>query len=156
MLEESVRFELTEHYCSSVFKTDAINQTLPTFHVALGIGLEPITLWLTARCSTIELPKNKWRMVQDLNLWLFFNNISLAKKLNNPLWQPSMWVCVKTGYLRSHSNGDTLTPTTVVATHRGFTLWRMLGSNQHLLFSRLWPSNFWSRTSMFNLTVLYL
>lgn len=58
-LEESVRFELTEHYCSSVFKTDALNQTLPTFHVALGIGLEPITLWLTARCSTIELPKNK-------------------------------------------------------------------------------------------------
>lgn len=32
MLEESVRFELTEHYYSSVFKTDAINQTLPTFH----------------------------------------------------------------------------------------------------------------------------
>ena len=31
-LEESVRFELTEHYCSSVFKTDAINQTLPAFH----------------------------------------------------------------------------------------------------------------------------
>lgn len=27
--------------------------------MALGIGLEPITLWLTARCSTIELPKNK-------------------------------------------------------------------------------------------------
>nr|DAS07066.1 MAG TPA: hypothetical protein [Caudoviricetes sp.] len=27
-----MRFELTEHYCSSVFKTDAINQTLPTFH----------------------------------------------------------------------------------------------------------------------------
>ena len=59
-LEESVGFEPTEHFCSSVFKTDAINQTLPTFHVALGIGLEPITLWLTARCSTIELPKNKY------------------------------------------------------------------------------------------------
>lgn len=57
-LEESVRFELTEHYCSSVFKTDAINQTLPTFHVALGARLELATLWLTARCSTIELPKN--------------------------------------------------------------------------------------------------
>lgn len=27
-----MRFELTEHYCSSVFKTDAINQTLPAFH----------------------------------------------------------------------------------------------------------------------------
>ena len=58
-MEESVRFELTEHYCSSVFKTDAINQTLPTFHVALGARLELATLWLTARCSTIELPKNK-------------------------------------------------------------------------------------------------
>lgn len=54
-----MRFELTEHFCSTVFKTVAINQTLPAFHVALGIGLEPITLWLTARCSTIELPKNK-------------------------------------------------------------------------------------------------
>lgn len=80
-----MRFELTEHFCSTVFKTVAINQTLPTFHVALGIGLEPITLWLTARCSTVELPKNKWRMVQDLNLWLFLHNISLAKKLNKPL-----------------------------------------------------------------------
>lgn len=58
-LEESVRFELTEHYCSSVFKTDALNQTLPTFHVALRARLELATLWLTARCSTIELPKNK-------------------------------------------------------------------------------------------------
>ena len=58
-MEESVRFELTEHYCSSVFKTDALNQTLPTFHVALGARLELATLWLTARCSTIELPKNK-------------------------------------------------------------------------------------------------
>lgn len=84
-LEESVRFELTEHYCSSVFKTDALNQTLPTFHMALGARLELATLWLTARCSTVELPKNKWRMVQDLNLWLFCNNISLAKKLNKPL-----------------------------------------------------------------------
>nr|DAE97601.1 MAG TPA: hypothetical protein [Caudoviricetes sp.] len=27
----------------------------------------------------------EWRMVQDLNLWLFCNNISLAKKLNKPL-----------------------------------------------------------------------
>ena len=40
-LEESVRFELTEHYCSSVFKTDALNQTLPTFHVVPPVGLEP-------------------------------------------------------------------------------------------------------------------
>lgn len=36
-----MRFELTEHYCSSVFKTDAINQTLPTFHVARALGVEP-------------------------------------------------------------------------------------------------------------------
>ena len=30
-LAEAVRFELTEHFCSSVFKTGAINQTLPHF-----------------------------------------------------------------------------------------------------------------------------
>lgn len=70
-MEESVGFEPTEHFCSTVFKTVALNQTLPTFHVALGARLELATLWLTARCSTVELPKNKWRMVQDLNLWSF-------------------------------------------------------------------------------------
>ena len=32
-LEESVGFEPTEHFCSTVFKTVAITQTLPTFHV---------------------------------------------------------------------------------------------------------------------------
>lgn len=161
--------------------------------MALGIGLEPITLWLTARCSTIELPKNKcnhlmcgwfeqpsshcvsystvelthdycvvytvrhpwsvepftavykYRMEDGTGfepVVVLMNDISLAKRLNKPLWQPSMWVCVKTGYLRSHSNGDTLTPTTMVATHSGFTLWRMLGSNQRLLFSRLWTVKF--------------
>lgn len=36
-----MRFELMEHYCSSVFKTDALNQTLPTFHVVSPVGLEP-------------------------------------------------------------------------------------------------------------------
>ena len=51
-------FEPTEHFCSTVFKTVALNQTLPTFHVALGARLELATLWLTARCSTVELPKN--------------------------------------------------------------------------------------------------
>ena len=32
-MEESVGFEPTEHFCSTVFKTVALNQTLPTFHV---------------------------------------------------------------------------------------------------------------------------
>ena len=72
-------------------------------------------------------------MVQDLNLWLFYNNISLAKKLNNPLWQPSMVTGEKTGYLRSPLNGNQFVPTTMVATHSGFTLWRMLESNQRLI-----------------------
>ena len=31
-MAEAVRFELTEHFYSSVFKTGAINQTLPHFH----------------------------------------------------------------------------------------------------------------------------
>ncbi len=30
-MAEAVRFELTEHFCSSVFKTGAINRTLPRF-----------------------------------------------------------------------------------------------------------------------------
>ena len=36
-LEDSVGFEPTERFRSSVFKTDAISQTLPTIHVG---GLE--------------------------------------------------------------------------------------------------------------------
>lgn len=39
----------------------------------------------------------------------------------------------KTGYLRSLSNGNQFVPTTMVATHSGFTLWRMLESNQRLI-----------------------
>ena len=60
-------------------------------YVALGSGFEPLTLWLTARCSTIELPKNKWRMAQDLNLWSSINDFSLAKRHDKPLCQPSIW-----------------------------------------------------------------
>ena len=37
-LAEAVRFELTEHFCSSVFKTGAISQTLPHFHLIGGCG----------------------------------------------------------------------------------------------------------------------
>lgn len=40
-LEESVGFEPTEHFCSTVFKTVALNQTLPTFHMARVLGVEP-------------------------------------------------------------------------------------------------------------------
>lgn len=60
--------------------------------MALGARFELATLWLTARCSTIELPKNKWRMAQDLNLWSSTNDFSLAKRHNKPLCQPSMFL----------------------------------------------------------------
>lgn len=59
--------------------------------MALGKGFEPPTFWLTARCSTIELPKNKWRMAQDSNLWSSTDDFSLAKRYNKPLCQPSIW-----------------------------------------------------------------
>lgn len=85
--------------------------------MALGARLELATLWLTARCSTIELPKNMvtrggieptvlavkerclshltnepcWRMAQDSNLWSSTNDFSLAKRHNKPLCQPSIW-----------------------------------------------------------------
>lgn len=67
-------FEPTEHFCSTVFKTVALNQTLPTFHV------------------TGE----------------------------------------KTGYLRSLITATSLYRPTMVATHSGFTLWRILESNQYV------------------------
>ena len=34
-LAEAVRFELTEHFCPSVFKTDALSRALPRFHVSV-------------------------------------------------------------------------------------------------------------------------
>ena len=40
-IAEAVRFELTEHFCSSVFKTGAINRTRPHFHLAGPLGIEP-------------------------------------------------------------------------------------------------------------------
>ena len=40
-MAEAVRFELTEHFCSLVFKTSAINRTRPHFHLAGASGLEP-------------------------------------------------------------------------------------------------------------------
>lgn len=73
-------FEPTEHFCSTVFKTVALNQTLPTFHVS---GLRK------QGTSVLSLTANQ------------------------------------------------LIPTTVVATHSGFTLWRMLDSNQRLLLRTL-------------------
>ena len=42
-MAEAVRFELTEHFYSTVFKTVAINRTLPHFHFLAGvIGFEPM------------------------------------------------------------------------------------------------------------------
>lgn len=40
-MEDSVGFEPTEHFCSTVFKTVAINQTLPTIHMVETVGIEP-------------------------------------------------------------------------------------------------------------------
>lgn len=111
----------------------------------LSLSILTTTTWLLgqdyASQMLRELPKNKWRMVQDLNLWLFCNNISLAKKLNKPLWQPSMWLVRKQG-TSVLSNGNQFVPTTMVATHSGFTLWRMLDSNQRLLLRTLWTVKF--------------
>ena len=82
------------------------------------------------------IPNGGWYRIWTCGC--FLDNISLAKKLNKPLWQPSMVTGEKTGYLRSPSNGNQFIPTTMVATHSGFTLWRMLGSNQHLLLIGTW------------------
>ena len=81
-MAEAVRFELTEHFYSSVFKTGAINQTLPHFHKLGGDGWirandllrmkqlhyhcatsplvpdsgnDPLTYRLSSDCSTSEL-----------------------------------------------------------------------------------------------------
>ena len=41
-------FEPTEHFCSTVFKTAALNQTLPTFHVSRLTKQRTSVLSLTA------------------------------------------------------------------------------------------------------------
>jgi hypothetical protein len=60
-MAEAVRFELTEHFCSSVFKTGAINQALPHFHFLAGdIGFEPMmTASKTAALDQTWLIPNK-------------------------------------------------------------------------------------------------
>lgn len=125
-------------------------------YMALGARLELATLWLTARCSTVELPKNKWRMVQDLNLWLFCNNISLAKKLNKPLWQPSMVTGEKTGYRRSLITATSLYRPPWLRPIVDLPCGEYWGRTNIFYFVHSEPSNFWSRTSMLNLIVLYL
>ena len=50
-----MRFELTEHFCSSVFKTGAINRALPHFHLLMvqPPGIEPgSTVLQTAAMTT--------------------------------------------------------------------------------------------------------
>ena len=46
-MEESVGFGPTELLHSPVFKTGALNQTRPTFHMATPMGFEPTTSSVT-------------------------------------------------------------------------------------------------------------
>ena len=59
------------------------------------LPLHHISMWLLGQDydsqMLFELPKNKWRMAQDLNLWSSTNDFSLAKRHNKPLCQPSIW-----------------------------------------------------------------
>lgn len=48
-LEEGLGFEPKGLLHPPVFKTGAISRTLPSF-LALGAGIEPAILWLTASC----------------------------------------------------------------------------------------------------------
>ena len=60
IMAEAVRFELTEHFCSSVFKTGAINRTLPHFH-KFGRGYKNRTCAKNFKgsCATITPIPNK-------------------------------------------------------------------------------------------------
>ena len=59
LLVEAVRFELTDPFEPTVFKTVAISRTLPRFlKLAPQTGIEPMTDRLTADCSTAELLRN--------------------------------------------------------------------------------------------------
>lgn len=126
----------------------------------LSLSILTTTTWLLGQDYDSqmlrELPKNKWRMVQDLNLWLFCNNISLAKKLNKPLWQPSMWLVRK--------QGTSVLSLTATSFYRPPWLRPIVDlpcgecwiRTNVFYFVHSEPSNFWSRTSMLNLIVLYL
>ena len=56
ILVEAVRFELTDPFEPSVFKTGAINQTLPHFHnLVPRAGVEPAFKFLFLRETTLPI-----------------------------------------------------------------------------------------------------
>ena len=59
-MEESVGFEPTEHLCSTVFKTVALIQALPTLHVEAEVRLELTLYWLM---RPVSLPLDYSAMV---------------------------------------------------------------------------------------------
>lgn len=68
-LEESVGFEPTEHFCSTVFKTVALNQTLPTFHVSRLRKQCTSVLSLTASQLIPTTPLAKWNGFHGGDYW---------------------------------------------------------------------------------------
>jgi hypothetical protein len=55
-----VGFEPTEHFCSTVFKTVALIQALPTLHVGAEVRLELTLYWLM---RPVSLPLDYSAMV---------------------------------------------------------------------------------------------
>lgn len=57
--------------------------------MAPHVGFEPTTLWLTARCSTAELMKNKtcgyYNFYYNNLLFLLFTNVFVINKTTNKL-----------------------------------------------------------------------
>jgi hypothetical protein len=71
ILAEAVRFELTEPFGSSVFKTGAINRALPHFRYNLEhrAGFEPAALGICSPLHWATLPpmRHFWSGVQESN-----------------------------------------------------------------------------------------
>ena len=70
-LAETVRFELTVPFDTAVFKTAAINRTLPHFHNLVECtGIEPVVpkaADLQSTASPLMLPLHIWCPMRDSN-----------------------------------------------------------------------------------------
>lgn len=75
-MEERVGFEPTEHHCSTVFKTVAINLTLPPLRMAKAEGIEPTSIVL----ETTVLPLNYallGRCLTNHNYKVYYSTLQL-------------------------------------------------------------------------------
>ena len=79
-MEESVGFEPTEHFCSTVFKTVALIQALPTLRVTAQLRAVHCKPWITDKFGVTTYLMQYYKSIVVMSATLTTSSQTLAKQ----------------------------------------------------------------------------